>query len=406
MDRVLDQYLSRHAEPLTAETGRRWQAGHDKRWRGALVVPCYDETWQDLARLAARAAAGNALLIAVVNAPEAAPTGALDRTRRLLSQALAADLPDLLTVDCVSAGRQLPTRQGVGLARKIGTDIASWLWRAGQFTQPWIYQTDADASLPDDYFSADLDALARGAGAITCAHRHVSRDPATARAAQLYEWHMAFYRMHLERCGSPYAYPSLGSALIVHPAAYARVRGFPKRNAAEDFYLLNKIAKVSGVTYAPTLTVELQARRSARVPFGTGPALDRIMALLETDPEGEAYHSYAPRAFELLSQTHRFLARYAETPEAAAPPAAATILSTLNFPRIADRLHSQHRTVGQRRKALHDWFDARRTLRFVHETRRYWPDAPLLASLRKLPRAEQLALGFHDQNETRFTSPG
>ncbi len=393
MDRVLNQYLARHAEPRAAETAQRW-IERQRRWQGALVVPCYDETWQDLARLAAQAAASDALLIAVINAPDNAQTETLARTRQLLDQTLTADLPNVLPVDCVSSGRLLPKRQGVGLARKIGTDIACFLWHAERFTQPWIYQTDADAVLPGNYFTTDLDLLAGSAGAVTCAHRHVSEDPLLAYAARLYEWHMAFYRLQLERLGSPYAYPTLGSTLIVHPAAYARVRGFPKRNAAEDFYLLNKIAKVSGVAYAPSLSIELAARRSTRVPFGTGPALDKILTLLEDDPSGAAFTSYEPRAFALLGETLSFLERFAETPHAAEPPAAAPILATLNFNRIADRLHSQHQQIAQRRKALHDWFDARRTLRFVHETRRYWPDAPLLASLRKLPGRQQLTMGF------------
>ena len=47
--------------------------------------------------------------------------------------------------------------------------------------------------------------------------------------------------------GSPYAYHSVGSTLAVRAEAYAIVRGVPKRAAGEDFYLLDKLAKVTPI---------------------------------------------------------------------------------------------------------------------------------------------------------------
>ena len=43
---------------------------------------------------------------------------------------------------------------------------------------------------------------------------------------------------------SPYAFHTIGSTMAVSANHYAKVRGFPKREAGEDFYLLNKLAKV------------------------------------------------------------------------------------------------------------------------------------------------------------------
>ena len=63
------------------------------------------------------------------------------------------------------------------------------------------------------------------------------------------------------------------------PHAYAAVRGFPKRSAAEDFYLLNKIRKVGLVHSLNAQPIQLTMRASKRVPFGTGPAVEKIMTM-------------------------------------------------------------------------------------------------------------------------------
>ncbi|GIR63469.1 MAG: hypothetical protein CM15mP68_1350 [Pseudomonadota bacterium] len=62
--------------------------------------------------------------------------------------------------------------------------------------------------------------------------------------------------------GSAYAYPTLGSTISVHAQSYARVRGYPKRNAGEDFYLLNKLNKLHPVQVLQQPVIEVQARLS------------------------------------------------------------------------------------------------------------------------------------------------
>ncbi len=79
------------------------------------------------------------------------------------------------------------------------------------------------------------------------------------------------------------------------------MRGFPKREAGEDFYLLNKLAKVGTVLELAegpdNEAIRIESRRSDRVPFGTGAAVNRITAL--ADPLGE-FRFYDPSVFELL----------------------------------------------------------------------------------------------------------
>ena len=177
---------------------------------------------------------------------------------------------------------------------------------------------------------------------------------------------------------------------------YAAVRGYPRRDAAEDFYLLNKVQKVAGVSHAPEVTVTLAARRSHRVPFGTGPALADIETLLKSEPGGATFTSYDPQAFTLLGDALRSLREFVTDADHVFKPQVEEILSALGFTRMRHLAHEKYPKEPQRQKALEDWFDARRTLRFVHESRRFWPDQPLLRTLSALAEDQQRAIGFYN----------
>ncbi len=212
-----------------------------------------------------------------------------------------------------------------------------------------------------------------------------------SRAADLYDAHMRYYVNQLERAGSAYAYPTLGSTISVHAESYAAVRGYPKRNAAEDFYLLNKVAKVHGVRHLRRPMIRLTARASARVPFGTGPALKEIYQRLDDDPSGAFYLSYHPGSFDLLADTLTFFEQFSKNAQPPSGPMA-SVLAQIGFGRVSDRIVKHYPTPARRLEILNEWFDAGKTLRFIHEARSFYPDQPLLKILAQLDanRAEQV----------------
>src|SRR5262249_19650925 len=145
----------------------------------ALIVPAYgepDALFQTLGSVPA-GPKGRVLILLVLNAREDSPTPvheANDAVRRRLaqevpSQASLSESPPitahsmpgglLLLTDRARPGHFPPAKQGVGLARKIGNDIALALHADGQIASPWLANTDADVLLPADYFEqlADLD---------------------------------------------------------------------------------------------------------------------------------------------------------------------------------------------------------------------------------------------------------
>ena len=146
------------------------------------------------------------------------------------------------------------------------------------------------------------------------------------------------------------------------------MRGFPKRNAGEDFYLLNKLAKVGSVHRLAAPAIEIEARVSHRVPFGTGPAIARA-------PRRDRVADATTRrpTFELLRALHERASHgaFEEWPEPIPE-----LLATIGY----ERFRPSRRDL----RAFHTWFDALKTVRFVHAARRRFADVPLVRALREL----------------------
>lgn len=380
----LDQYLRRHTEPEAALA-----AEVPDPFASALVIPAFRERPEFVARLFANLAeAPPFLLVLVVNQPDhlgddadtAALWAALGGGERAWHYRREGE-HGLLLVDRFRAGRRIPRRQGVGLARKIGADIALALIAAGRVARPWIWSSDADTRLPPGYFAA-LDAapilragLDPDAPAAACLYpfRHRIEGNDLGIATALYEAGIRHYAAGLHWAGSPYAFTTLGSTLAVAASAYARVRGFPRRNGGEDFYLLDKVAKLGAIHELPGPELEIAARVSDRVPFGTGPAVARILAA--GDPEHQALFRN-PAAF---AELRRWLGLFPELAGRALEDAdlAPETRSALDELGVADALahaRSHGATADGFARHLHTWFDGLRTLRLLNALRARWPD--------------------------------
>ena len=393
MDRTIDQYLQRHAEPeaLQLTLTDHPALKDNQHYQNVLVIPAFAESANFLAGVLKHCGNSNLLSIVVVNAPDnpAIEPQQISATTKLLSALKHSEQTPLLVIDRASLGKRIPPKQGVGLARKIGSDIALRLYRDGQVTSSWLCQTDADACLPKDYFAA----LSAHQGTVVFSHEHVSEDPLLTFAATLYDAHMQYYVQALANQGSPYAYPTLGSTIAVDAISYAQARGFPKRNAGEDFHFLNKLNKLQPITWLQQPTIKVQARRSTRVVFGTGPALEKIITLLQDDPSGIGYLSYDHQCFELLGKGLDYLRLCSQHPkdsngspaESADHARVVQIFQHLGIDKVINDKFYQQPSPEQRLRLLTDWFDALKTLRFVHRARDFFPDTSLLRTLAQLP---------------------
>lgn len=386
---TLRKYLRTHAEPeaniAAAVTGR---FGH------MVIIPAHGEGASLHAALASlrRGPCGDVLAIVVINARADAPPWAhqanADAWERLTAGATPLPAPPgtlaqfqgatpwgaLLCIGRHTPGAFLPPGQGVGLARKIGTDVALALYAAGQLADPWLHHTDADALLPADYFARTL-ALPRSVVAAVYPFVHTAAtDDAVGEAARRYEISLRYYVLGLRHAGSPYAFHTIGSTVAVRAEAYAQVRGVPKRDAAEDFYFLDKLRKVGTVVSLSGAPLILSGRVSQRVPFGTGKAIWRLVS-----GDLPALRLYHPATFDYLRAWLQILAdvavtgacplaqsRDADVPE---PTLLTEVIRRLDAAPAVAAAQRQGHAAATRTRFLHTWFDAFRTLRFVHTLR-------------------------------------
>ena len=390
------QYFARYAEPEAALAN-----GVPGSYFAALVVPLCRESLSFLGgyELALSRSPGRVLFVVVVNGSEDARAETHSENARLLAELalrFAERVPlrvpdlatqawlaqaahcDLLWLDRASPGARLPSGQGVGMARKLGADLAALLWSRGQLDCAQVACCDADATLPGDYWARLASAAAdapRSAALLWPFSHEPGGDPAIDAATTLYEISLRYYVLGLSAAGSPYAYQSIGSSLAFDAAAYASVRGFPKRAAAEDFYLLDKLAKVAPLRRVSGAPLRLRARASDRVPFGTG---RRTGEIAELGARGADFELYAPELFGALGLVLQGLNAFADSAEPGAlrrvvelegQRLAGPTLAVLERLKVFEALvaaASQAPSGPVLRRRVHTWFDSLRTLRFLH----------------------------------------
>jgi len=394
-----NRYLQRHIEPGLPDC-----PGPGEIWQHALVVPAYREAPGMLDRLRRLPSGpGRTLVILVLNRPDSDPDGESNRALREALQHLPpsdnfagrGDRPhisalnrhtDLYCHDMERLQGPCPKAQAVGLARKTGCDIVLKWMSEGGIRTGWICSTDADAQLPGDYFLRLQDTAD---AAICFPFWHVpGPDPLCNRATALYELRLHHFVLGLEYAASPYAWHSLGSCMAVREEAYAQVRGFPRRAGGEDFYLLNKLTKVGRIATPGGACIALQSRDSRRVPFGTGPAVAKIGAARDPSALPLFYH---PLCFEALRAVLEAISQMWQAPAAELPAllaargldpplqrACCSVLEMLGFTEALAHCRRQGRTPDQFLRQFHQWFDAFRTLKFIHGLRAAgWADQPL-----------------------------
>jgi hypothetical protein len=263
---------------------------------------------------------------------------------------------DIFVMDAGSSAEKI-LRDGVGEARKLLADTALHYFARGAFASPWLRMLDADEEVAPDYLSDEqLDPQT----SYTYPFRHVpSGDRLTDESTEIYEIYLHHYSAGLRRAGSPHDFFALGSILLFRFEHYALIRGFPSRNAAEDFYFLAKLTKI-----APTRVLEgrsplqIRSRVSDRVPFGTGAAVGKINEKL-------SYPYYDEKVFAVLGEKIQGLRRFcasgnwedfAEVGDAFWGKEKAKMQALWkNFPKSEKRL-----------KALMDYVDAFKTLKYLH----------------------------------------
>ncbi len=293
-------------------------------------------------------------------------------------------------IDASSPGLEIPEGDGgVGTARKIGMDAALTLFEEGEPGGGVIFCLDADTLVEENYLIAVGRHFAdtREPAAVV---RYAHQMPFEARMKSAicgYEIFLRAYVIGLSFAGSPFAYHSIGSTMACTARAYLDVRGMNRRNAAEDFHFLNKLAKVGNIGTIKNTTVFPSSRISARVPFGTGRSIWRF-----TSGEADEYRLYHSQIFAILRQWLAGMEadpdRDAESILAAAEefhPGLKVYLALSRFPIDWPLIRRNCSDVEHLRRQFHVWFDGLKTLRLVHHlSRSVFPPVPIAEGLKDL----------------------
>jgi hypothetical protein len=175
----------------------------------------------------------------------------------------------------------LPGHQtGAGLPRKLGMEEAICHFKGNK--TGIIVSLDADCFVATSYLKEiyrNFKEYGLSSATIEFHHpvEHLDASDPLRIATTNYEDYLRYYRLALEFCGYPYPYYTIGSAFAVTAETYLKAGGMGKQQSGEDFYFLQKVFPLGKTRFIDTTCVYPAARISDRVPFGTGPALRKMV---------------------------------------------------------------------------------------------------------------------------------
>ncbi len=368
-------YLNKRA------AGKPWSindAPH-RSFSGAVVIPSLAEaanlpqTLESLSHNPADLLDRFLILIVVNQRADASSAETADNHKTLQMLPLWKQqygLNNLCWIDAATPGAELPPKQGVGLARKIGLDLALPLLDYRD-VDPLLICLDADTVVQPDYLHAISSHFAdttAGGASIPYRHRPAANEVGQS-AIDRYELFLRIYVLGLELAGSPYAFHTVGSAMACRASAYVASGGMNRRLAGEDFYFLQQVHKTSSVVPLEGTIVHPSPRSSTRVPFGTGRS---VGDMLEDGEQRLLF--YQPVVFTIVGDWLAYVMNNSTADAVELLNGAGLISPVLHrfleqsgFRDSWDNLRKNNRESTKLMTSFHGWFDAFRTMRLIHE---------------------------------------
>ena len=293
-------------------------------------------------------------------------------------------------IDASSQGHEIPQNAGgVGMARKIGMDMALRLLEKSSSPLNLILSLDADTLVMNNYLSAIKKYFSAGVKTGIVAYEHqMPLDDARQAAICCYEIFLRYWVLGLKYAKSPWAFHSIGSTIVTSTEAYLGVRGMNKRTAGEDFYFLNKLAKTGKIDYIKDTCVYPSARSSNRVPFGTGKRIQRFLA----GDCKEEYRLYDPRIFKVLADwlqlmKNQFICGEDEILMKAQRihPRLKSFLKESGFPLVWSKICRSVKDEKTLARQYNDWFDGFKTLKLINYfTAEVYPEINMFEALERI----------------------
>jgi len=428
VDRTKIQIPDFAASYLKKYSSDKWniELAIDKKFNNVFVVPAIQE-YHNIRKLIISLCENNrkyfaeSLLLFVINNTESSSAEekidnqlSLKLLRSIIGKENTDELAVIVNVtglnigliDAATGNLELSEKDGgVGLARKIGMDLSLLMFDYSNVNKKILTCLDADCVVDQNYISSIVESFNQEKiSAAYMQFEHLMPDNNEEKLAIIcYEMFIRYYILGLNYAGSPFAFPSIGSTIICDSESYIKVGGMNKRKAGEDFYFLEKLAKIVRIKKIESAKVYPSSRSSSRVPFGTGQRVIRFLAGKQNE-----YLLYAPKSFELLEQWNTVFL-YGELQNTADYLNKAKAIDTnlydfliLNsFKENWDKIILASKTKEQIQKQKITWFDGFRTLKLIHYLRdNGYPSINMFEAIKKLLCYYDVQLPKVDANQS------
>ena len=276
-------------------------------------------------------------------------------------------------IDAASEGNEFEDKQaGVGLARKVGLDQALKVFDYSIPGKKILISLDADCTVEENYleeinkFFNERNAFVAN---IDFEHELIGEEKSKLGILS-YEIFLRHYVLGLLYAGSPYSFHTIGSILVCEQEAYLKAGGMNTRKAAEDFYFLQKLAKLYKIHRITSTKVKASARESWRVPFGTGKSMSDYFSnqkeILLFSPDefiilkkwlGLFNSELSLNINELLNESKKIHVELFN------------FLNSYGFSKAWKQILSNSKSEKQLNYQRKNWFDAFKTLKLIHHLR-------------------------------------
>jgi len=262
---------------------------------------------------------------------------------------------------------------GAGFPRRIGMEAAVRRFNELKNKKGIIVSLDADTTVAENYLTEIYKHFKKQklrSATIEFHHpvEHLDPDNEIRKATEVYEEYLRYYRAALEYIGYPYAYYTIGSAFAVTVETYLQVGGMGKQQAGEDFYFLQKVFPLGKTQFINTTCVYPAARVSDRVPFGTGPAIAKML-----NEKDYIQLTYQAAAFEELkiffNQIDSFYQSSTEQIKeiiASSPDYLQTFLKANTFLEKMEELNQHTASADTFKKRFFQYFTAFKILKYLN----------------------------------------
>jgi hypothetical protein len=345
-----------------------------------VVVPAYDEPEVNLllnSLICCKKPVCRIEVLIIINAP----AGASDQNLRNNIETIdnieswkRKNKDHFFRLFSINLGQPSVKEWGVGLARKAGMDEA--LRRFNHIDKPEgiIVNLDSDCRVQKNYFqSLENDFLQkkeRKACSIYFEHPLSGTEypDEIYRSVAQYELHLRYYYQAMKYAGFPYVFHTVGSTIAVRALTYVKAGGMNRRRAGEDFYFVQKLVPAGGYFSLCSTTVYPSPRISARVPFGTGLVMGRMV-----DRGEKHFMTYNPLAFKdirdffgLIEDSYKSNNRYLNDLFTVLPVSLKSFLDEEDWKTKIEEIKNNTSGLISFKKRFFNWFNMFQVVKYLN----------------------------------------